>query len=125
MAILDDLTGAAAMGFNALREVYFPADATLELLKLSDGVNDFEIIETLYTDWYLKFAKNRQQFELSIARTDAPFTAAINQASNVRINANVYWIEQADILPPEQGKNPVWTLFCNRGFSKGNIGRIY
>ncbi len=124
MAALDKIIAAKAKEFNALRKVYFPANSTLELLKISDGENDFEIIETLFADWYLKYSEYRHQFKLSVARSDAFFTDAVGEASNVRINADVYWIQKADTLPP-MGTEPVWSLFCERGFSKGNIGRIY
>lgn len=124
MTATTEITEGLAEAFDELREVFFPANSTLELLKISDSENDFEIIETLYAGWYLEYSEYRQQFKLSIARGDAIFTGAVNEASNVRINADVYWIQRADTLSP-QGGSPVWTLFCERGFSKGNIGRIY
>ncbi len=119
MAILDKIIAAKRKEFNALRRVYFPANSILELLRINDESNDFVVIETLLSDWYLEYAEYRSQFKLQIAR-GVDFKDTLLQVSNVRVNEDVYWVEKSDVISP-QGSNPIWQLFCGRGFSRNSF----
>lgn len=124
MAILDDIIAAKAEEYNALREVYFPPESVLMLQKPSETENEFETLDYLSSDWYLKYSEYRQQFRLMIARNDWNFTETIKQATHVSINDEVYIVKSADTIPP-QGTEPVWQLFCERFFNKGQFSNLY
>ena len=124
MAILDKIIAAKAKEFNALRKVYFPADSLLQLLKVSETTDDFEEIDALSTDWYLKYSEFRRTFRLSIARNSDDFTAKIVQATHVSVNDDIYIVKQADTLKP-QGELPVWQLFCDRFFQQNQFSNLY
>lgn len=124
MSELADIIEAKAEEFDALREIFFPDNSVLKLLKVSETINDFETIETLTADWYLEYSEFRQQFRLSIARNSEDFTAKITAATHVSVNAEVYTIKTADTLPP-MGETPVWNLFCERFFSENQFSNLY
>lgn len=124
MAILDKIIKARAKEYNALRKVYFPPGSVLILQKQSETENEFDNLDYLSSDWYLKYSEFRQQFRLMIARNNYDFTETIKQTTHVSINDDVYVIKNADTITPA-GENPVWQLFCERFFNKSQFSNIY
>lgn len=125
MNVLEKIIGANAKKFDALRSVFFPANSSLELLKISDsGANAYDVVTTIANGWYLEYSEFRQQFKLSVATTNGNFGSLINGSSHVRVSGEVYTITNADTLPP-QGKEPFWKLFCKRFSGKSDFRGAY
>jgi hypothetical protein len=123
MTVLEEIIEAKAEEFNALRDVFFPPESILKLLKISDTENDYETVDVLDRDWYLKYSEYRQAFKLSIARDYFDFIEDVRIATHVAVNDEIYVIRDGDTLPP-QGSNPVWTLYCERFESKAGFSSL-
>jgi len=124
MAILDKIIAGSAKEFNALRKVYFPPSATLELLAVSDTANQFEAFETIDSGWFLEYSEFRSSFRLSIATKDTDFGSLINRATHIRIGEDVYVIRAADTIAPA-GTKPVWQMLCDRELKRSNFRSPY
>lgn len=124
MATLDRIIEGQKRKFDALRKVFFPEGATLEILEVDAGENDFNVLLTIETGWYLEFKEYRNQFKLQIAGQTDALAAAIKGGSHVRTCGELYAIEQADTVPP-MGTEPVWKLYCGKGFKKSSFRKPY
>lgn len=111
--VLDDLIDADAQVFDALRSIYLREETTLELLQISADHNDYDILETVGSGWYLEYQEYRNQFRLQVATAADSFKDAIAQCSHVRIGNDVYTVEASDRISPA-GEEASWKLFCTR-----------
>lgn len=123
MTETDEIIQGIAEAFDELRGVFFPGE-TLNLLDIDEATNDFNVLLTVDSGWYLEYAEYRSQFKLSVATADIDFAAQVNKSSHVRVGEQVYLIEKGDTLPPQGGQID-WKLFCSRGFSKSAFKTAY
>lgn len=109
------LTAAMGKVNDALNRVFLGGTTSAVLLKASATLDAFEEIVELDSGWFFEYSETRQQFKLRVAKDadDVTFTAEVQQATHVRINDDVYVINQADTLPP-LGTSPEWSIFCTR-----------
>jgi len=124
MSIIQTLIKAKQLENNALRKVYFPENSYLKMLKPSVTAREFEVLETYYFNWYLKYSDFRQSFVLTLA-IDEPFSNdKLPEATHLSINEEVYVITQGETMHPI-GETPFWAFFCERFAGQNQYTALY
>lgn len=101
-----------AKAFDALAAQFIPG-VTVTLLEESATANEFTEIVTIESKRFFEYSNFRKNILLQIADDSSDLTLAIQTATHVSINDEVYIIAQGDTLAPS-GTNPVWQLFLER-----------
>lgn len=98
---------------NALRGVFMDPALTMTLLKPAEDENEYEILLELEKDWFFKWDASSQNFRFEIARDDDQLTDAMDAATHIAVDNDIYRIADGDTLPPV-GIDVMWRIYAER-----------
>ncbi len=93
------------------------------LLKQSETVRDFDTVYQLNGRWFFEYSNFRKDFLLEIAEDDS-ITDAVNEATHVQIDDDVYVIRQGDTTPPK-GTDVTWKIYCEKFAKRSQYSALY
>ncbi len=93
------------------------------LLKQSETVRDFDTVYQLSGKWFFEYSNFRKDFLLEIAEDDS-ITDAVNEATHVQIDDDVYVIRQGDTTPPK-GTDVTWKIYCEQFAKRSQYSALY
>jgi len=98
---------------NALRGVFMDPDVTITLLKPAEDENEYEALLELDSAWFLKWDGLSQRFRFEIARDDDQLTDAMDAATHIAVDNDIYRIADGDTVPPI-GVDVMWRIYAER-----------
>lgn len=116
MSTAEDITGAYADGFDAIRAELFGEQADLLLLKADGGGQKFRTLLTLVAGWTAEFSEFFGSTTFQVARDDDEFNAAAREASHVivvkserpALNNQLFEVDSSSTIPA--GVEPYWRI---------------
>lgn len=119
----DDIQEGLAEAFNTLSDEFMP-ETVVKLLKQSATLNAFETVLEIEDNRFFEYLEYRQQFRLEVSQDDDVLTEAMQEATHIQINDDVYVIVTADTLPPI-GTDVTWKIFATRFTQRGQHKSLY
>lgn len=112
------LRGSAKVN-DAMRKAFMPDTTVITLCRPSETENDYEVVLEIDNLWAPpSYDRTRQQFVFEIARDDDQLTEAMDAATHLAVNNDIYAISDGDTVPP-LGTDVAWKLYCTR-FESGD-----
>lgn len=122
MSAHNALRKGLGVAYNVLSRQFLP-DAVITLLKASQTYGEYDDVLEIESKRFFEYSNFRQNFLLEIADTSSTLTDAIAQATHVRIDDDIYIINQGDTTAPK-GTDVTWKLYCDRFVdSRTHFGR--
>ncbi len=126
MSELADIIAGNIERFDALREVYFPDGATVQLVKPSAATNDYDEVLEIATGWL--FDTKKLILQIAVAESEiADVQEALDRASGFLLLGEFY--NFTDTLTKPIGASPSWQIRCEAkgfiGISKNNYGQRF
>ncbi len=109
---------------DALRKLFFDSDTELHILSAADSLNTFNVVAILSSGWWLEYDNYRKNFRLEVIDVDDEMQLAMESATHVRIDDDVYAIDAADVTPPK-GTDVAWKIRCDRYTRRGQYAALY
>lgn len=94
-----------------------PDGTTIALCKASETEDEFEAVLTIDSKRFFEYKSFREQFQLEIADDSPQLTAAMAEATHVKVDDDIYVIAKADTIPPK-GVDVTWKIYCERFTTK-------
>lgn len=98
---------------NALRGVFFSPDLVMTLLKPAEDENEYEALLELQDSWFFKWDRFSQSFRFEISRDDDQLTDAMDAATHIAVDNDIYRISDGDTVPPV-GVDVMWRIYAER-----------
>lgn len=106
--------------FNVLSR-QFLSGVTITLCKVSETVDEFETVLEIEDNRFFEYSKFRKNFLLEVADDSAPLTAAMIEATHVKVDDDYYVIREGDTVPPKS-TDPTWKIYCDLFDTGGQYG---
>lgn len=109
-------------GYREIKK-YIPGIHKAEFLIIDNVTGEYAVEITFHDGWYLGYSEFRQSFYLTLVTDEVFEREKIVTATHLRINEDVYVINQADSIVPME-TNPSYKFFCQRFDSSSNWSSV-
>ena len=107
-----------ATAYNVLSRQFHP-DAVVTLCNVSDSYDEFDEVYELTSSRFFEYSNNRETVTLEIALDTDDITNAVVNATQIRIDDDVYEIADRSRTAPKS-TDVTWVVIGNKTPDKGN-----
>jgi hypothetical protein len=123
--VADILMEARAIVYNTLRPLFFDTGTSVEFLKPTTNADRaFDLVDVLFTGWFLKYNNFRKEFLLEVAGPEDWMQNVMETSTHIKVDDDIYVIRRSDTLPPK-GVDVTWKIYCERFTTRAQFGTIY
>jgi hypothetical protein len=115
------LQAKVGKAFTKVQKKFFDAGTTLQFLKPNDAKNDYLVVETYYSDWWLEYNNFDKANFLQVVDRPA-FKDIVLESTHIRVKSPsddsgpLYQIVRRTIEPPE-GAEVAWRMQVDRSLT--------
>lgn len=120
----DILLEARKTVFDELRTLFFETGTELHVLSSDISLTEFNVLAMLTEGWWLRYDNFRKNFLLEVVDADDEMPFAMQTATHVRVNDEVYVIDAADVTAP-MGTDVTWKIRCDRFTRRSQYSNLY